>query len=137
MNTFPRPLLPPVIINADATFSYVPEVNKFPDIPAAEAISLKRHKQLILLKILKPQLLQILCEFQIVDFQVRKYIKVFISVISFLMDSDILNKVIINGMTACSWRFNRLITLTVKVLNLDREIAKIIMAQFIDFEVVQ
>ena len=53
------------------------------------------------------------------------------------MDSDILNKVIRNGMTACSWRFNRLITLTVKVLNLDREIAKIIMAQFIDFEVVQ
>ena len=81
--------------------------------------------------------MQILCKFQIVDFQVRKYIKVFISVISFLMDSDILNKVIINGMTACSWRFNRLITLTVKVLNLDREVAKIIMAQFIDFEVVQ
>ena len=50
---------------------------------------------------------------------------------------DILNKVIINGMTGCSWRFNRLITLTVKVLNLDREIAKIIMAQFIGFEVVQ
>ena len=40
-------------------------------------------------------------------------------------------------MTGCSWRFNRLITLTVKVLNLDREIAKIIMAQFIGFEVVQ
>ena len=37
---------------------------------------------------------------------------------------DILNKVIINGMTGSSWRFHRFITLTVKVLNLDREIVK-------------
>ena len=37
---------------------------------------------------------------------------------------DILNKVIINGMTGNSWRFHRFITLTVKVLNLDRDIVK-------------
>ena len=35
---------------------------------------------------------------------------------------DILNKVIIHGMTGSSWRFHRFITLTVKVLNLNREI---------------
>ena len=37
---------------------------------------------------------------------------------------DILNKVIINDMTCSSWGFHRFITLTVKVLNLDREILK-------------
>ena len=37
---------------------------------------------------------------------------------------DILNKVIINGMTGSSWRFHKFLTLTVKVLNLDREIVK-------------
>ena len=37
---------------------------------------------------------------------------------------DTLNKVIINGMPCSSWRFQRFITLTVKVLNLDREIVK-------------
>ena len=35
-----------------------------------------------------------------------------------------LNRVIINGMTGSSWRFHRFITLTVKVLNLEREIVK-------------
>ena len=37
---------------------------------------------------------------------------------------DILKKVIINGMPCSSWRFQMFITLTVKNLNLDREIVK-------------
>ena len=37
---------------------------------------------------------------------------------------SILNKVIINRITGSSWRFHRFITLTAKVLNLDREIVK-------------
>ena len=40
------------------------------------------------------------------------------------LKNDILNKVIINGMSGSSWRFRRFITLTVKVLNLDRKIVK-------------
>ena len=40
------------------------------------------------------------------------------------LKNDILNKVIINGMSGSSWRFCRFITLTVKVLNLEREIVK-------------
>ena len=40
------------------------------------------------------------------------------------LKNDILNKVIINGMSGSSWRFHRFITLTVKVLNLDRKIVK-------------
>ena len=40
------------------------------------------------------------------------------------LKNDILNKVIINGMSGSSWRFRSFITLTVKVLNLDRKIVK-------------
>ena len=44
--------------------------------------------------------------------------------IFYCLKNDILNKVIINGMSGSSWRFCKFITLTVKVLNLDREIVK-------------
>ena len=35
---------------------------------------------------------------------------------------NILNKVIVNGMSGSSWRFCRFVMLNVKILNLDREI---------------
>ena len=73
------------------------------------------------MRIFKPQLFKILHRFQIVDFGVQKYINDFIFN---GLKHDILNKVIINGMTGSSWRFHKFLTLTVKVLNLDREIVK-------------
>ena len=36
------------------------------------------------------------------------------------LKNDILSKVILNGMSSSLWRLHRFITLTVKVLNLDR-----------------
>ena len=37
---------------------------------------------------------------------------------------NILSKVIVNGMSGSSWNFRRFIMLSLKVLNLDREIVK-------------
>ena len=37
---------------------------------------------------------------------------------------NILSKVIVNGMSGSSWKFRRFVMLSLKVLNLDREIAK-------------
>ena len=40
------------------------------------------------------------------------------------MKQNILNKVIVNGMSGSSWRFHRFVMINLKVLNLDREIIK-------------
>ena len=37
---------------------------------------------------------------------------------------DILSKVIVNGMSGSSWKFHRFVIISLKVLNLDREIVK-------------
>ena len=37
---------------------------------------------------------------------------------------NILSKVIVNGMSGTSWKFSRFVVTSLKVLNLDREIAK-------------
>ena len=37
---------------------------------------------------------------------------------------DILSKVIVNGMSSSSWKFHRFVIISLKVLNLDREIVK-------------
>ena len=37
---------------------------------------------------------------------------------------NVLNKVIVNGMSGSSWKFRRFVMISLKVLNLDREIVK-------------
>lgn len=37
---------------------------------------------------------------------------------------DILNKVIVNGVTGSSWRFKRFISLSMKILDLDGDLVK-------------
>ena len=52
------------------------------------------------------------------------------------LKSEILSKVIVNGMSGNSWRFRRFITLSLTAVDLDTEIVKWCMtANFIDFEV--
>ena len=52
------------------------------------------------------------------------------------LKSELLSKVIVNGMSGSSWRFRRFITLSLTAVDLDIEIVKwCVMTNFIDFEV--